>query len=167
MTVEQSVEWLSGETEVLREDLSQCRFVHQKSYMTLPGSIPGRRAGKPATNRLSYITASFLSYSLTLFTDWLTDSYPVVLAASRQITVPLVQCNCCLGKMLVCRAVTYHLLLYSCLFHSRCLAMPQYLYILFSLHLSAIHLNDNGVCKFNHSLELLILSSISNFSKFQ
>jgi hypothetical protein len=51
MIVEQSVEWeMAGETEV--------HFVHHKSHMTWPGSNPGRRCGKPATNRLSYGTAS-------------------------------------------------------------------------------------------------------------
>jgi hypothetical protein len=52
MSVEQSVEReLAGETEVLRENLPQCQFVHHKWF------DPGRRGGKPATNRLSYGTA--------------------------------------------------------------------------------------------------------------
>jgi hypothetical protein len=38
MIVEKSVEWeLSGETEVLREILPQCHFVHHKSNKASPG----------------------------------------------------------------------------------------------------------------------------------
>jgi hypothetical protein len=38
MIVEQSVECeLAGETEVLREILPQCPFVHHKSHMAWPG----------------------------------------------------------------------------------------------------------------------------------
>jgi hypothetical protein len=36
--------------------MSQCLFVHHKSYMTSLGLNPGRHGGKPATNRLSYGT---------------------------------------------------------------------------------------------------------------
>jgi hypothetical protein len=40
MCVEQSVEYLAGETEILRENLRQCRFVHPKSHMIWPGLKP-------------------------------------------------------------------------------------------------------------------------------
>jgi hypothetical protein len=46
--------WLAGETEVLRENLPQCRFVRHKPHILRPDANPGRRGGKPATNRLSY-----------------------------------------------------------------------------------------------------------------
>jgi hypothetical protein len=40
MMMEKVVEWLAGETEVLRTNLLQCRFVHHKPHM-LPGSETG------------------------------------------------------------------------------------------------------------------------------
>jgi hypothetical protein len=49
------VEWsLAGETELLGENSPQRHIVHHKSYLPDPGSNPGRRGGKPATNFLSY-----------------------------------------------------------------------------------------------------------------
>jgi hypothetical protein len=56
MMMEKLVELLAGETEVLRENLPQCRFVHHKAHM-LPGHEPGLHGGKPVTNCLSYGTA--------------------------------------------------------------------------------------------------------------
>jgi hypothetical protein len=41
MSVQQSVEWLAGETEVFGGNLPHCRFVHHKSHMTWPGLQPG------------------------------------------------------------------------------------------------------------------------------
>jgi hypothetical protein len=40
MIMEKSVEWLARETEVLGENLPQCRFVHHKPH-TLPVREPG------------------------------------------------------------------------------------------------------------------------------
>jgi hypothetical protein len=55
LRMENFVEWeLVGETEVLRETLPRRHFAHHKSH--LPD--PGRRGGKPATNRLSYGAAN-------------------------------------------------------------------------------------------------------------
>jgi hypothetical protein len=56
MMMEKLVEWLGGETEVLGENLPQCRFVHHKPHMLCPDANPGRLGGKPATNPLSYGT---------------------------------------------------------------------------------------------------------------
>jgi hypothetical protein len=46
---------LAGETEVLGENLPQRHFCpSQNPTLPYPGLNPGRRGGKPATNRLSY-----------------------------------------------------------------------------------------------------------------
>jgi hypothetical protein len=56
MMMEKLVEWLAGKTEVLVENLPQCRFVHHKPHMLCPDANSGRRGGKPANNRLNHGT---------------------------------------------------------------------------------------------------------------
>jgi hypothetical protein len=46
--------WLAGETEVLGENLPQGPLCPPQIPWLDPGLNPGRRGGKPATNRLSY-----------------------------------------------------------------------------------------------------------------
>jgi hypothetical protein len=56
LRMEKLVEWmvLAGETEVLGDNLLWRHFIHHKSHLPDQGANPGRRGGKPATNRLSY-----------------------------------------------------------------------------------------------------------------
>jgi hypothetical protein len=49
---------LAGETEVLGENLLNATLSTTNPTWPDPGSNPGRHGGKPATNRLSYDTAS-------------------------------------------------------------------------------------------------------------
>jgi hypothetical protein len=52
------VEWnWKGKTDNSEKNLSQCHFVHHKPQWTDPGSNPGLRSERPATNRLSHGTA--------------------------------------------------------------------------------------------------------------
>jgi hypothetical protein len=64
---EMLVEWtvLSGETEVLGENLPRRQFVHYKYHLPDPGANPGRRGGTPATNRFSYGAASLTYIAYT------------------------------------------------------------------------------------------------------
>jgi hypothetical protein len=59
---------LEGETEVLGENLTQCRFVHHKAWCL--DTNPGRHGGKPATNRLSYGTASNVDLKVLIFKNF-------------------------------------------------------------------------------------------------
>jgi hypothetical protein len=69
MIVEKQMECrLAGETEVLRENLPQRHFYpSQNSTRPDPGLNPGRRGGKPATNRLSYGTAFVVHLLISYF----------------------------------------------------------------------------------------------------
>jgi hypothetical protein len=49
---------LPEETEALGENLGRRHFVHHKTHLLDPGANPGRRSGKPATNRFSYGAAT-------------------------------------------------------------------------------------------------------------
>jgi hypothetical protein len=56
---------LAGETEVLEENLPQRHFCpSQNPTWADPGLNPGRRGGKPATNRLSYGAAFCIRVTL-------------------------------------------------------------------------------------------------------
>jgi hypothetical protein len=57
MSVEQSVECLAGETEILEKTFPNAALSTSNRTSPDPGSNPGRRGGKPATNRLNYGTA--------------------------------------------------------------------------------------------------------------
>jgi hypothetical protein len=59
MMMEKLVEWrFAGETEVLGENLPQRHLSTTNPTWPDLGANPGRRGGKPATNRLSYGAAS-------------------------------------------------------------------------------------------------------------
>jgi hypothetical protein len=66
MMTEKSVEWLAGGTEVLRESLPQCRFVHHKPHMRCPDANPGRCDGKPASNHWATARPNPERYRYTL-----------------------------------------------------------------------------------------------------
>jgi hypothetical protein len=55
MIMEKLVEWLAGETEVLRENLPQCRFVHHKPHM--PARMRTRAAAVGSQQLTAWATA--------------------------------------------------------------------------------------------------------------
>jgi hypothetical protein len=60
MMLEKLVEWLAGETEVL-EKICPSAALSTTNPTCCRDEDPGRRGGKPASNRLSYGTATILS----------------------------------------------------------------------------------------------------------
>jgi hypothetical protein len=46
-----------GKPKNMKKYLSQCHFVHHKSHVACPGTNPGLRSERPATNCLSHIMA--------------------------------------------------------------------------------------------------------------
>jgi hypothetical protein len=52
MMIEKLVEWLAGETKVLGENLSQCRFVNHKPHM-----LPGREHAVGSQRLTAWVTA--------------------------------------------------------------------------------------------------------------
>jgi hypothetical protein len=71
MIVEKQMECkLSGETEVLGENLPQRHFCpSQNPTWPDPDLNPGRRGGKPATNRLSYGAATRSTCDVSVRTE--------------------------------------------------------------------------------------------------
>jgi hypothetical protein len=60
MIMEKSVEWLAGETEVLGENLPQCRFVHHKPHL-LPVREPGPPRWEPIMSKAYLLLAVSVS----------------------------------------------------------------------------------------------------------
>jgi hypothetical protein len=60
------VEWLAGETELLGENLPECRFVHLKPHM-LPGREPGPLRWEDRNCRFSYVKAPLLVLLVVLW----------------------------------------------------------------------------------------------------
>jgi hypothetical protein len=77
MIVEKQMEWrLAGETEVLGENLPQRHFCPSENPTRQdPGLNPGRRVGKPATNRQSYGAAKRAAYTVAWHSGGALDLY--------------------------------------------------------------------------------------------
>jgi hypothetical protein len=71
--MEKLMEWtvLTGETEILGENLPRRHFVHHKSHLR----DPGLRCGKPATNRFSYGVVCAVYLEAVLRADLLSKAF--------------------------------------------------------------------------------------------
>jgi hypothetical protein len=69
---------LGRETEILGENLTQYRFLHNKSQMISSGFEPGRRGVKPETNSLSYGTAKPVNIAIFCTIISLVIAYSIV-----------------------------------------------------------------------------------------
>jgi hypothetical protein len=74
------------------------------------------------SNSSQQLNCISLTNSLTPLTDSLTRPAHNISSQTAQKPLFIWECNCCRGNMLVCAAVTWQRLLYSCLFRGRCLA---------------------------------------------
>jgi hypothetical protein len=66
MMMQKLVEWLAGETEELGENLPSAAL-STTNPICCPYANPGRRSGRPATNRLSYGTAYRSRYCMMFY----------------------------------------------------------------------------------------------------
>jgi hypothetical protein len=86
MMMEKLVEWLAGETEVLGENLPQCRFVHHKSHM------PARTRTRAAAMGSHRLTA-WRGLSKWYFPFGFPDQISVYISNSSYITRFMWFCN--------------------------------------------------------------------------
>jgi hypothetical protein len=94
MMMEKLAEWLAGETEVLGENLPQCRFVHHKPHM------PARTRTRAAAVGERLITPSlltiFISLALYLFSIislLIKETWIIFVIKGLNLSLPLIKCH--------------------------------------------------------------------------